>query len=282
VVPMAVIRDQHTGPEAARLLSLALASLSVSPILAPVFGGLLVQYTSWRLIFVVLIIICIAVWIMVARLLPETLPPQRRIPLRPAGVLVTYVRLLSTRRFVAPIMIAMCAQAVLLVFIAGAPFVFVTLHQVTPTQFGIVFALHAICIIGTSQSNAMMMRRFGARRLIGGGSLALSVAGLAFVGLVMGGMTALWPLALLTLCMFVCLGLIMAPAFLTAMEPFGSVAGAAAAIGSAVEFTFSTSATFAMSMAADGTARPMAFALAVAACGAFASWVYYARTDQAS
>jgi DHA1 family bicyclomycin/chloramphenicol resistance-like MFS transporter len=38
VVPMAVIRDQHTGPEAARLLSLALASLSISPILAPVFG----------------------------------------------------------------------------------------------------------------------------------------------------------------------------------------------------------------------------------------------------
>ena len=46
VIPMAVIRDQHTGPEAARLLSLAMASLSVSPILAPVFGGILVQYAS--------------------------------------------------------------------------------------------------------------------------------------------------------------------------------------------------------------------------------------------
>ena len=58
VVPMAVIRDEYTGPDAARLLSLAMLALSVSPILAPVFGGLIVQYTSWRLIFAVLIVIC--------------------------------------------------------------------------------------------------------------------------------------------------------------------------------------------------------------------------------
>jgi DHA1 family bicyclomycin/chloramphenicol resistance-like MFS transporter len=144
VVPMAVIRDQHTGPEAARLLSLAVASLSISPILAPVFGGVLVEYTSWRMIFVVLIAICAAVWVMVATQLPETLPRAQRIPLRLMGILITYMRLLSTRKFMAPIMIGMCAQAVLFAFIAGAPFLFVTLHGISPTQFGILFALHAM------------------------------------------------------------------------------------------------------------------------------------------
>jgi MFS transporter, DHA1 family, multidrug resistance protein len=151
----------------------------------------------------------------------------------------------------------------------------------SPTRFGMLFALHAIGIIGMSQFNAMMIRRWGARRLIGAGALALSLAGLAIATLILGGMTLLWPLALLTLFMFVCLGLILAPAFLTAMEPFGATAGAAAAIGSAVEFTFSTSTTFVMSMAADGTARPMAITLAVTAAGAFASWIYYARTATA-
>ncbi len=277
VIPMAVIRDQHTGPDAARLLSLAMASLSVSPILAPVFGGVLVQYTSWRLIFVVLIVICVLVWIMVARLLPETLPPERRTKLRPVGILVTYGRLLGARRFVAPIIIAACGQAVLFVFIAGSPFVFVTLHQITPTLFGILFALHAICLIGISQFNAPMLRRFGARRLIGAASLALSLAALAFAGLVLGGLSALWPLVLLTLFMFACLGLILAPAFLTAMEPFGTVAGAAAAIGAGVQGVFSTAITLLMGVSADGTARPMAMCLAVAACGAFAGWVFYSR-----
>ncbi len=277
VIPMAVIRDQHTGPDAARLLSLAMASLSVSPILAPVFGGVLVQYTSWRLIFVVLIVICVLVWIIVARLLPETLPPERRAKLRPVGILVTYGRLLGARRFVAPIIIAACGQAVLFVFIAGSPFVFVTLHQVTPTLFGMLFALHAICLIGISQFNAPMLRRFGARRLIGTSSLALSVAALAFAGLVLGGLSALWPLVLLTLFMFACLGLILAPAFLTAMEPFGTVAGAAAALGAGVQGVFSTVMTLLMGVSADGTARPMAICLAVAACGAFAGWIFYSR-----
>ncbi len=277
VIPMAVIRDQHTGPDAARLLSLAMASLSVSPILAPVFGGLLVQYTSWRLIFVVLIVICVAVWVLVARQLPETLPPDRRVRLRPLGILMTYGRLLRTRRFVAPIMIAACGQAVLFTFIAGSPFVFVTLHLVPPTVFGLLFALHAICLIGISQFNALMLRRFGARRLIGASALALSLAGLAFAALVFAGTTALWPLVLLTLLMFLCLGMVLAPAFLTAMEPFGAVAGAAAAIGAGLEFTVSSATTFLMGMAADGTARPMAVALAVTACGALASWGYFSR-----
>ena len=281
VVPMAVIRDEHTGPEAARLLSLAFVSLSISPILAPVVGGLLVQYVSWRLIFVVLIAIGAAVWLMVARLLPETLPPARRTPLDAAGILITYATLLRTRRFMAPIAIAACAQVVLFAFIAGAPFVFVTLHQLTPTQFGMLFALHAICLIGVSQTNAWMMQRFGARRLVGAASLALSLGGLAFAVLVFGGLTPLWPLVLLTLFMFLCLGLIMGPAFLTAMEPFGEVAGAAAAIGSAIEFTCSSLATLLMGIAADGTARPMAVGLAAAAVGASLGWLYYARTPGA-
>jgi DHA1 family bicyclomycin/chloramphenicol resistance-like MFS transporter len=277
VIPMAVIRDQHTGPEAARLLSLAIGALSISPILAPVFGGLLVQYTSWRVIFVVLIAIVAMVWLMVARLLPETLPPAQRVRLRPLGVLLTYRRLLTDRRFLAPIAIAACAQAVLFIFISGSPFVFVTLHGLTPSVFGLLFALHAICLIGTSQFNAPLLRRFGAARLIGVSSAVLSLAALAFAALVFGDLAPLWPLVLLTLLMFFSLSQILGPALLAAMEPFGAVAGAAAAIGTGTEFTFSSVTTFLMGMSADGTARPMGFTVAAAACGTFAGWAWFSR-----
>jgi DHA1 family bicyclomycin/chloramphenicol resistance-like MFS transporter len=278
VVPMAVIRDEYTGPDAARLLSLAMLSLSVSPILAPVFGGLLVQFTSWRLIFVVLILISLLVAIMTVRLLPETHPVENRISARPLRIVLTYGRLLRTRQFIAPAMIAACAQAVLFAFISGSPFVFVTLHRVPPTLYGILFALHAIALIGISQFNAPMMRYFGTRRLIGGATFAISLASVTLAVLVAAGMTALWPLVVFTLIIFTGLGLIMAPAFLTAMEPFGAIAGAAAAIGAGLEFTFSSVTTLLMSITADGTARPMVVFLALAACGSFASWILFART----
>jgi MFS transporter, DHA1 family, multidrug resistance protein len=278
VVPLAVIRDEYTGPDAARILALAMLSLSISPILAPVFGGLLVQFTSWRMIFGVLIVICALVAIMTARMLPETLPVARRVSARPISILVTYGRLIGNRQFMVPVLIAACGQAVLFAFISGSPFVFVTLHQVSPTLYGMLFACHAIALIGISQFNAPMMRYFGTKRLIGGASFAISVASVTLAILVLAGMTALWPFVLLTLTVFTGLGLILAPAFLTAMEPFGAVAGAAAAVGVGLEFTLGSLATFLIGITADGTARPMTIFLALAACGTFVGWLFFIRT----
>jgi DHA1 family bicyclomycin/chloramphenicol resistance-like MFS transporter len=190
----------------------------------------------------------------------------------------TYGRLIRDRRFIVPLLIAGFAQSVLLVFISGSPFVFVTLHRVPPTTYGLLFALHAIAIIGISQFNAPMLRAFGARRLIGGASILLTAAAVGLAALVAGGMTALWPFVLLSLTIFTSLGLILAPAFLTAMEPFGAVAGAAAAVGAGLEFTCSSATTMLMGLTADGTARPMTAFLALAACGTLAGWLLFART----
>jgi DHA1 family bicyclomycin/chloramphenicol resistance-like MFS transporter len=222
VIPMAVVRDEHTGPDAARLLSLAMLALSVSPILAPVLGGLVVQYTSWRLIFLILILIALVVMVMVWRMLPETLAPERRVSGRLLSILATYARLLRQRIFILPILIAGCAQSVLFSFISGSPFVFVTLHHLRPTTYGILFACHAIALIGISQFNAPMMKRFGARHLLGGATAAAAIAALVLAGLVFAGMSLLWPFIALTLTLFFCLGLIMGPAFLTAMAPKSS------------------------------------------------------------
>lgn len=281
VIPMAIVRDEHTGPAAARLLSLAMLALSVSPILAPVLGGLIVQYASWRLIFLVLIAITLLVILMIARLLPETLPPERRVSGRPLSILATYGRLISQRIFILPVLIAASAQAVLFCFISGSPFVFVTLHHVPPTLYGLLFAVHAIALIGISQLTATLMRRYGARRLLGVTTTGATLATLLLAMLVWSGMTALWPFVALTILTFFFLGLIMGPAFLTAMEPFGATAGAAAALGVGLEFTMSSALTAVMGLTADGTARPMTGLMALAACIGLAAWALFVKTVRA-
>jgi DHA1 family bicyclomycin/chloramphenicol resistance-like MFS transporter len=281
VIPMAIIRDEHTGPDAARLLSLAMLALSVSPILAPVLGGLIVQYATWRLIFLVLITITVLVIVMIARLLPETLPPERRVSGRPLAILTTYGRLISQRIFILPVLIAASAQGVLFCFISGSPFVFVTLHHVQPTIYGLLFAIHAIVLIGISQFTATLMRRYGARPLLGVTTAGAAVTTLILVVLVWSGMTALWPFVLLTVTAFFFLGLIMGPAFLTAMEPFGATAGAAAALGVGLEFTMSSVLTALMGFGANGTARPMTGFMALSACLGFGAWAIYVKTVRA-
>ncbi len=273
VVPLAIIRDEYTGPPAARMLSLAMLALSVSPILAPVFGGFLVQYGSWRLIFGALIVVCCAAMVMTARLLPETLPPSARIAAHPMRILFTYGRLIGTRRFILPIMVGGCAQVVLFVFISSAPFVFVTLHGLKPTLFGVLFACHAIALIGFSQFNAPLMRRFGTVRLVGGACLVLAAASIGLAWVVFSGVTQLWPVIAMTIAIFFALAPIGGPAFLLAMEPFGAIAGAAAAIGAGLEFACSSAVTALLGLNADGTARPLAVFILLGAFGALGFWV---------
>lgn len=281
VVPLAVIRDEYVGPEAARVLALCMLSLSVSPIIAPVAGGLLVQVVSWRVIFVILIAIALAVTVMVTKMLPETHPPEKRVSAHPVQVAMTYWSLLKDVRFMAPIAVAAAAQAVLFLFISGSPFVFVTLHQVSPTTYGVIFALHAIALIGISQFNGWLMKKIGTVRLLCGATAVASITGLVLAASVLSGMSGLVPFVIMTLIIFTCIGLILAPGFMTAMEPFGENAGAAAALGSGLEFACSSLMTALMGVSMDGTARPLACFIALAACASFGFWVWMVRTRKA-
>ena len=48
VVPRAIVRDLHTGVDAARLMSLLMLVFSVSPILAPLTGSIVIELIGWR------------------------------------------------------------------------------------------------------------------------------------------------------------------------------------------------------------------------------------------
>ena len=52
VIARAVVRDREEGAAAARVFSLLMLVSGIAPIAAPLFGGLLINVTSWRGIFV--------------------------------------------------------------------------------------------------------------------------------------------------------------------------------------------------------------------------------------
>ena len=275
VIPLAAISDEHTGPDAARLMTLAMLAISVSPIIAPTAGGLLVQFASWRVVFAVLAAAGLLAMLLAARSLPETLPPSRRMGTGPRRMAATYAGLIGDRRFIVPVLIAGFGQSVLLVFIAGSPFVFISLYGMKPATFGVLFACHAAGLIGISQLNAPIMRAIGVRRLLTASCLVLAACAVLLAVLVLGGMTALWPLIALTLTIFTTLGLILPPAFLAGVENFTAIAGAAAALGVALELCVSTSMTGVLGLLADGTARPMAALMAVGASASLAMCLVY-------
>src|SRR6204780_1033641 len=81
VLSLAIVRDLYTGTELARVLGSLMLVFGLAPVLAPVIGGQILRFTSWRGGFGVLAAIGLGVFLL-AWFLPETLPPERRTPSR--------------------------------------------------------------------------------------------------------------------------------------------------------------------------------------------------------
>ncbi|MBE0579272.1 MFS transporter, partial [Devosia sp.] len=73
-LPRAIVRDGYTGADAAQLQSLLMLVFSVSPILAPLGGSLIVQFGNWRAIFWVVAGIGVLGALLVLFFLKETRP----------------------------------------------------------------------------------------------------------------------------------------------------------------------------------------------------------------
>ncbi|MFC7622278.1 multidrug effflux MFS transporter [Microlunatus sp. GCM10028923] len=257
VVAMAMVRDLFTGIKAAQLLSRLVLVMGVAPILAPSLGGALLRFTSWRGIFVVLAIIAVGLVVLAAVALPETLPPERRLPAKLGRSLRSYRTLLSDRLFVIMVGIAGLSFATMFCYISGSPFVLQQLYGLDPQQYGLVFGIIAAGLIGVSQINPILVRRHGPVLVLRVG-IGLALLG-SVITLVMAatGTGGLLGLVIPLWFVIASVGLAFPNAPAIALSRHGESAGAAAALLGAAQFLVGGLAAPLVGALADGTAVPM-------------------------
>jgi DHA1 family bicyclomycin/chloramphenicol resistance-like MFS transporter len=229
VIAMAVARDRFEGVAMARFMSLMMLVNSLGPVLAPVLGGQLLRFTSWRGTFVVLGVLGLLLLIALAVGLPETLPQSKR---RPANLLLTlkvFGGLLADRKFLGYALASALALGALLAYVAGGSFTLQNVYGLTPQQFSLVFALNSVAVLLASLLNTALTGRIMPRPLLKIGMAGCSIGGVGlFVGGVVGGglVTFLPPLFLLTMSV----GLLMPNASTLAMSRHPEAAGSASAV----------------------------------------------------
>lgn len=86
IVSRTIIRDLFEGEQAQRLMSRVAVIFGIAPAIAPVAGGLLLQLGEWPLVFGFLGAIALVLIIATLLVLPESHPPERRVPLRAGEV----------------------------------------------------------------------------------------------------------------------------------------------------------------------------------------------------
>ncbi|WP_433833163.1 multidrug effflux MFS transporter [Actinoplanes sp. CA-015351] len=236
VVAMAIVRDLFDGMAAARLFSRLMLVVGVAPILAPTIGGLVLGWTSWRGVFVVLTAVGVAIMVASAVVLPETLPVTRRRNGGFAGTLRDYGRLFTDRVYVGLILVAGLAMAALFAYVSGSSYVFQDGYGMSEQQFAFVFAGGAVGLIGATQFNVRLLRWFTPQQIMAGSLVAGLFFGLVLLvlaatdtGGLVGILIPLW-LVLTTV------GLAMPNAPALALSRHGEAAGTAAALLGAVQF----------------------------------------------
>lgn len=269
VIPRAVIRDLHTGPEATRLMALVMLVFSVSPILAPLFGSAIIVPFGWRAVFVAVTVVSGIALVMLWALLPETRPASERIAGNLGNVMRAYGRLMVDAKFQGLTFIGGLGMASFFAFLASSSFVYIGHFGLTPTQYSLAFSVNAVGFIGASQFAATLGQRFGMGRMLTAAVTVYLVMSLILLGVTLAGIDNLWALMALLFFAFASLGLVIPSTMVLSLEDHGPIAGMASALGGTLQFVAGAVTITIASFFFDGTSLPMVAVIAACAVGAF-------------
>ena len=269
-IPRAVVRDLHTGADAARLMSLIMLVFSVSPILAPLSGSGLIALFGWRSVFVATFVAGILGLLLVSIFLKETRPAEERVAASFGSVFAGYRQLLGDLHFLGLTFIGGLGMASFFGFLASSSFVYIDHFGLTPTEYSFAFSINAVGFIGSAQFAGWLAGRYGLGRIV---RVAVSVylaMSLILLGLTLAGMDELAVLMTMLFLAFAGLGLVIPSTAVLALEDHGPIAGMAAALMGTLQLASGAVVIGLVSFFFDGTSLPMVAAIALCALGAFA------------
>src|SRR5690349_13388726 len=236
VVAIAVVGDLYADSVAATVMSRLMLVLGVAPVVAPSLGAAILLKASWHWVFAALVVLAGALLLMAALALPETLPVGHRRPLKVRGIAATYLELLRDVRFVILVLVAALGMSGLFAYIAGAPFVLQGHYGLNQQAFALVFGAGAVALIGATQFNVVLLRRFAPQTITLWALAGALLAGGVFVGLAVAGVGGLAGFVGPVWAILASMGLVIPNAPAVALSRHPEAAGTAAALLGAAQF----------------------------------------------
>jgi DHA1 family bicyclomycin/chloramphenicol resistance-like MFS transporter len=259
VVVYAIAADTSRGPQLTSLSGWLGASWGLAPVIAPAIGGPMVQFVSWRGIFVLVAVLAVLAAVVVWRLLPETLAPEAATPIRPRAIGRVLATALRRRLFVGLTLVFAVFASAQLLFGVLAPLLYENGLGVPPVAYGFFALLVGAANLGGELATGSLATRISSRTL-GLASLAAFAAGTAV--LLVSGLLVGLDLVLITvggmLVMLGC-GALCPLAYGLALGLFDRNLGLVGGLTSAVCYLFVAITMGAAATLPDDTQTPMGF-----------------------
>ena len=228
VIAKAIARDFASGQELTKLFALLMMVNGLAPVLAPLIGGQLLLFTTWRVIFVILAVFS-AILLAGSLLFRESLPKEKRV-IGGVGVAVkNYITLIKDKPFLGQTLIQLFAFGGFFAYISGSSFVYQNIFNLSAQEFSYLFGINSCGIVLASAISSRVSNVITAKQLLTFSLWQLTIGSLLFLI----AMIFEWSLIPVTTILFftVCtVSLFGSASFSMAMTNYGKMAGSASAI----------------------------------------------------
>ncbi|MFC2315712.1 MAG: multidrug effflux MFS transporter [Selenomonas massiliensis] len=270
VIARAIARDVCEGAELTRFFAVLMMVNGFAPIIAPVIGGQILLFASWRATFVLLTLV--GVFLAGAALIyQETLPQEAR-SANMTDSLKKFPMLLRDRYFLGHCLLQCFVFGAFFSYLSGSSFVFQNVYAVSPQVYSMIFAVIGAGLLLAGVLPARLAGRVPDVVML---KYAVLVPLLGSI-LLLAGFCLSAPLAVVLVVLFltiVPLSVMGAASFSLALSRQGKNAGSASALIGCFSMLLGACMMPVVGIAGDHTALPMG--IVMLSCYGLGTAVFY-------
>ena len=230
VIARAIVADVYAGKAAQRAMSIVTAGMGLAPIVAPMIGGILMNFFDWPAVFITLSLTGLLLLSLVMLLLGETLPTPDPKALRFNRILVNYFSMLCSRPFMSFALPSLLSGGALFSFISAAPFVLIGQMGFAPVMFGVFFAMVMLGFITGASLSARISQTRTPAQMVRLGTAVMALGGVVMFASGLSGIEHALALVIPMAVIMMGTGLMRPNSIAGAMAGFRDRAGAASAL----------------------------------------------------
>lgn len=257
VAAQALVRDLFPVERIAQAFSWITLVIAISPMIAPAVGSYVAIAFGWQAIFLILAALAALLIASVYFALPNGKGPDRSLSLLPKPVLKNFATVIRQPQFLLYTLAGGIATSAPFAYIAGSADVFMNIYGVSEEEYGWIFAFIAFFIIGSTQLNHFLLRRFTSGQIIKTTLIYQTVVAFMLIGGTWFFTIGKYELIALTALFLGGQGLTNPNANALALAPFSKHAGSAASLVGSFRMGMAGLVSALVSLLHNGTAMPM-------------------------
>jgi MFS transporter, DHA1 family, multidrug resistance protein len=278
VAAQTLVRDLFPVNRIAQAFSWITLVIAVSPMIAPTVGGILTERFGWESVFITLGVVSSVIMILVYFILPEGRKADKTLSLKPKPVLKNFIAVTRDRQFLTYCIAGGLASSATFAFISGSSDVFINLYHATPQEFGWIFAIAGGTIIGCTQLNHLLLKRFRSEQIVFSALLYQLIVGAALVAGTLAGWYDKYSFLAIIVLFLAAHGLGNANTVALSLAPFTKNTGSAASLVGTIRMAMGAVVSGVVSLLHNGTAIPMVLIMAFCVAGGFILLVAFRRS----